>query len=385
MSFPERLTQYLDPKSIEVYLMAQDWEVKTRNRLFSTWRKPNQADSSTFLFVPLSSGPADYEDRLRDLVLGLATVEGRDLDAVVTNLRYATADLIRIGLFSPRVGPGELPIEDGRNLFDGARDLMLWAACAAVQPRASFGPRVPTAAKDYLEGVRLGQTERGSYVVTVISDVAPPEQQTLVPDEEVQLDTPFERKVTSRLMESLNATQAAAKRVVDEQAGIAETFEGVVEQGVSANLCAAIAKMGEEQAGAQVEVRMNWAASRRPVATDLSPVVSFPPSTLPVLQDAHAALRQLGPFEDVVVEGYVIRLNRGKDEAAIGSIVIDGDARGERRNIHVELPDAQYHLAVKAHDDRYPVRIMGTLAKRGRYWVLSDPGQLRLEGKEPEA
>jgi len=364
--------------------MAHEWEAKTRNRLFSTWCRPGQNDSSAFLFVPLSPGPADYEDRLRELVLGIAAVEERNIDAVVTNLRYATADLIRIGLVSPRVGPGELPIEDGRNLFDGARDLMLWAACAAVQPRASFGPRVPAAARDYLEGVRLGQTEKGSYVVTVISDVAPPEQQALVPDDDIQFDTPFERRVTSRLMESLSATQSAARLVVDEQADIAETFEAVVERGVSANLCAAIAKMAEEQAGSQVEVRMSWASSRPPVATELPPAVTFPPSSLPVLSDAHSALRQLGPFEDVVVEGYVIRLNRGKDEAAIGSIVIDGDARGERRNIHVELPDAQYHLAVEAHDDRYPVRVIGTLAKRGRYWVLSDPGQLRLEGKGPE-
>lgn len=380
MSTSEHLREYLDPNSIEVYLLAHGWEAKTRNQLFSTWHRPSQDDSPAFLFVPLSSAPADYEDRLREVVLGLAAVERRNIDAVVTNLRYATADLIRISLVSPRVGPGELPIKDGRNLFDGARDLMLWAACAAVQPRASFGPRVPTAAMDYLEGVRLGQTEKGSYVVTVISDVAPPEQQALVPDEGIQLDTPFERKVTSRLMESLNATQSAAKLVVDEQANIGDAFEGVVDRGVSANLCAAIAKMAEEQAGSRVEVRMNWAASRPPTATEIPPAVTFPSSTFPVLSDAQGVLRQLGPFDDVVVEGYVIRLNRGKDEAAIGSIVIDGDARGERRNIHVELPDAQYHLAVKAHDDRYPVRVMGTLAKRGRHWVLSEPGQLRLEG-----
>jgi len=384
VSIPEHLSRYLDPNSIEVYLMAHNWEVKTRNRLFSTWRRPDQGDPSAFLFVPLSAGPADYEDRLRELVLRLAAVEERDIDAVVTNLRYATADLIRIGLVSPRVGPGELPIEDGRNLFDGARDLMLWAACAAVQPRASFGPRVPTVARDYLEGVRLGQTEKGSYVLTVISGVAPPEQQALVPDDDVQLDTPFERRVTSRLMESLSATQSAAKLVVDEQADIGETFEGVVDRGVSANLCAAIAKMAEEQAGSRIEVRMSCAASRPPTATELPQAVTFPSSALPVLSDAQGVLRQLGPFDDVVVDGYVTRLNRGKDEAAIGSIVIDGDARGERRNIHVELPDAHYHLAVKAHDDRYPVRIMGTLAKRGRHWVLSDPGQLRLEGKDPE-
>jgi hypothetical protein len=180
-------------------------------------------------------------------------------------------------------------------------------------------------------------------------------------------------------MGSLKATRAAAGQVVEEQADIAETFEEIVDQGVSAQLCGAITKMAEEQAGSKVLVRINWAASRPPLAMTPPPVVEFPPSVLPVLSDAGRVLRQLGPFDDVPVEGFVTQLNRGKDEAAIGSIVIDGEARGERRNVHVELPDSQYHLAVKAHDARYPVRITGTLAKRGRYWVLSDPGQLRLE------
>jgi hypothetical protein len=379
---PDNLGQFLDPTSIEVYLLAHEWEPKTRNRLFSTWRRFDDAESNDFLFVPLTSAPADYEDRLRELVFGLAAAEARDVDEVVVNLRYATADLIRISLVSPRVGLGELPIEDGRKLFDGARDLMLYAACAAVKPRTSFGTNPPAAAKDYMEGVRLGQTERGSYVVTVISNVAPPEQQSLMRDEQVQMDTPFERRVTSRLMESLNATRTAATRVIDEHANVAETFEDAVEQGVSAQLCGAIYKMAEEQVGANVEVRMNWAASRPLQATRVPPKVDFPPAVLPVLSEAYGALRQHGPFDDVVVEGFVTRLNRGKDEEAIGSVVIDGYARGESRKVHVELPESEYHIAVRAHDTRYPVRVLGTLAKRGRFWVLSDPGQLRFEGAE---
>lgn len=378
----EPLSSVLDPRNIEVYLLAHGWEDKTRNDKFSVWRQAGEPESPNYLFVPLLEGPADYEERLRDVVARLVEEEDRDFETVLTNLRYATSDLVRISLVSPRVGPGELPIEDGRKLFDGARDLMWSAACAAVQPRANYGPKAPATAKDYLDGVRLGQTERGSYVVTVISDVQPPEQQALIPDDAAHLDVPFERQVTTALMQALVATKSAAEQVIREHSNVGDTFEDVVEQGVSANLCAALAKMGEEQTAAEVRIHMNWAASRPPTI-EAEPVgVRFEPSTLPVLGEAVQALRQLGPFDDEVVEGFVIRLNRGKDEAAIGSIVIEGSAHGAKRNVHVELPDDQYHLAIKAHDERHPVRIRGTLAKRGRNWVLSEPGQLRLEGSE---
>ena len=76
--------------------------------------------------------------------------------------------------------------------------------------------------------------------------------------------------------------------------------------------------------------------------------------------------------------GFVSRLTRGNEDE-IGTIVIDGEARGERRNVNVELPDEQYDLAVDAHRHRRPVRIRGTLFKRGRSWVLSDPGQLTFD------
>lgn len=376
---PEPLAAYLDPMTIEVYLLAHDWEAIKRNKTFSVWRPRESASSAgEFLFVPLVSTPADFEDRLRDVVARLSELEGRDPETVATNLRYATSDLIRISLVSPRVGPGELPLEDGRNLFDGAKDMMRAAACAAIDPRPSFGTRTPETAKDYLDGVRLGQTERGSYVVTVISQVTPSEQQALVPDDVEHIDVPFERKVTTRLMESLEATEAAAREVIASQASVAETFEEAVPRGVSSNLCAALAKMSEDQAAAQVHISMAWASSRAPIQ-QAPPSVTFEPSSMPVISEAVDVLRNLGPFDDELIEGFVVRLNRGKEDEAIGSIAIEGFVQGRRRVVHIELPDEQYHLALRAHDDRRPVRIRGTLAKRGRNWVLSDPGQLRFE------
>ncbi|MBX5468876.1 MAG: hypothetical protein IRZ21_03155 [Thermoleophilaceae bacterium] len=377
----EPLSEYLDPQMIEVYLMAHGWDVRTRNDKFSIWTHAGDGAERVHLFVPLSRRPADFDDRLEELVVQLASFEHRDLEVVTTNLRYATADLVRVRLVSPRVGAGELPIEDGRKLFEGTRDMMWAAACAAVQPRANYGPRAPAPVKDYLDGVRLGQTERGSYVVTVISDVTPPEQQALLPEEAAHLDVPFERRVTTKLVEALDATRSAAARVLTEQADVASTFEETIDRGVSANLCGAITEIAEEQVAAQVQISVNWAASRPPTL-DRPSTVMFESNTLPVLEEAVNALRQLGPFEDELIEGFVIRLNRGKEEEAIGSIVIEGTAHGARRNVHVQLPDEQYHLAIRAHDERQPVRVRGTLAKRGRNWVLSDPGQLRLEEAE---
>jgi hypothetical protein len=372
-----KLTSILDPSQIEVYLLAHGWEVRRRTPMFSTWVAPGDEAAQQSLFLPLSSTPRDFDSRLREFVSDLAAIEGKDRDLLITNLRYASADLVRIRLVSPRVGAGELPIGDGAELFEGARELMLAAACATIDIRPSFASRKPRKATEYMDEVRLGQTEPGSYVVTVISNVAARAQQAIVPDEAAFLDIPFQRQVTTRLVTALGAARDAAHSVLREGRGY-EVFDEAVEAGVSANLCDAVATMGTANAAANVQVSIDWASSRPPTL-DSSPMVSFDPDALPVMRQAVDHLRQLGPFENELIEGFVSGLTRGNEDE-IGTIVIEGEARGANRNVHVELPDNQYDLAVDAHRNRRPVRIHGTLYKRGRSWVLSDPDQLAFEG-----
>lgn len=363
----------LDPEQIETYLLARGWEARRRTPRFSIWVSPSPTAGQ--LFLPLSREPRDFENRLREFVWSLAAIEHEDPNALVTNLRYATADLVRVRLSSPRVGPGELPLEDGAELFEGTRDLMLAAACAAIDTRPSFGPRMPRQATDYLDHVRLGQTEPGSYVVTVISDVSAPAQQSLSLGD-IAIGVPFERQVTTRLISALSSARDAAHSILEEQSDYS-AFDDAVEHGVSANLCQSVSTMGADRAAAEVQVSVEWASSSPPIL-DSPPVVAFAPEVLPVMREAVTHLRQLGPFDDEVVEGFVGRLTRGNEDE-IGTIVIDGEARGSRRNVHVELPDAQYEMAVEAHRDRRPVRIRGTLYKRGKSWVLSEPGQLTFD------
>jgi hypothetical protein len=373
----DTLSTFLDPARIETYLLARGWDARRRTSRFSVWAPPRGASRRQQLFLPLSREPHDYEARLREFVWNLADMEGEDRDVLITNLHYATADLVRIRLGSPRVGPGELPIGDGAELFAGARELMLASACAAIQIRPNFAGRLPQRALDYIDEVRLGQTEPGSYVVTVISDVAAPAQHALLPDDAAHLDIPFERQVTTQLVAALGAARDAAHSVLHESRGYG-VFDDAVEAGVSANLCDAIATMGTRNAAADLLVKVSWASSRPPT-THAAPTVAFGAAAIPVMQDAVTHLRQLGPFENELVEGFVSRLIRGTEDE-IGTIVIEGEARSAKRNVHVELPDDQYDMAVEAHRNRKPVRIRGTLYKRGRSWVLSDPGQLALEG-----
>ena len=289
MSEPEaRLSSYLDPRQMRFSDGARLAVTKAHADVLDVGGTGRcDARAAVPAVVPC---PQDFEERLQEFVSALARIQDEDRDALVTNLRYATADLVRVRLVGT-VGRGELPIGDGADLFEGAREMMLAAACATVSTRPNFGPRKPRQALDYLDQVRLGQTERGSYVVTVISDVAPPEQQHLVPDDAAVIDVPFERHVTTKLVGALSAAHGAATSILTQQSGYG-AFDEAVEAGVSANLCDAIVTMGAEQAAAHVEVSMEWASSRPP-APGVPSSVAFEAASLPVIKQAVAHLREL--------------------------------------------------------------------------------------------
>jgi len=99
---------------------------------------------------------------------------------------------------SPVSEDGSLGLEEGVTLVESAKDLVLSAARAAVSPRAYFRSRLPSAADEYMRKVRLGQTELGSYVVTVVCPVSPELQPTDLAFQQ-NLDEPYDRKVDPNL------------------------------------------------------------------------------------------------------------------------------------------------------------------------------------------
>lgn len=152
---------------------------------------------------------------------------------------------------------GSIPIDRGVDLFQRAREMMLAAACAAVEPRSQYQTRKPNKAVEYLSKVHIGQTERGSYVVNILSRVAPTlEWGTLFPTEPYEETDPFERLVTKTLAGALEATQTAAE--YSAARGTVEYFTQAVMSGVSANLCEAIVGMSESGGGAGLEIDMHW-------------------------------------------------------------------------------------------------------------------------------
>ena len=115
-----------------------------------------------------------------------------------------------------------------------ARDIIMAAACSAATHKSSYSGRWPKDAQRFIEGVRIGKTEQGSFVLQLLAPVA---QELYV--QETSLDVlpeedPYEHRVVPTLQSGLEALNRAAQQSeIDHKVS---HFITAVPQGLTSNL-----------------------------------------------------------------------------------------------------------------------------------------------------
>lgn len=88
-------------------------------------------------------------------------------------------------------------------------------------------------------------------------------------------------------------------------------------------------------------------------------------SQLDILSDLITSL------PNVAIQGWINKVHGEK--SAIGKITLMGFVVGKLRKINLELSGSDYHLAVKAYEERPSVSCLGDLIKENECFVLKNP------------
>ena len=354
------------PLEVAAYLKAKGWQAQPVKGSASVWTVVSAGENYEAQ-IPLDQSVRDYALRMGELLDTLAIAENRSQAAVLTDLLTTYADVIRIRIDDPEMKDGTVPIEVNAEIAQKVRDLFLAAACSATELRAFWHRRKPQQAVDQVRKLRVGQSERGSYVVTVISRVSPalhaPQNGQLFDVE------PFERRVTQMLASSLSALdRTAATAALSQQYAV---FGKAVSEGVSANLCDAVTGLsGDEDRDRRLEFTFAWSPAR-PVEPDVPSRVKFGPDRISVIREASRVMKELEPLDDFELEGAVVKLDRPLEQTD-GRVTVMGTIDGKPRNVTLELEGSHYDLAISAHQHQQPFRCVGRLERQGRGFVLRD-------------
>lgn len=365
------------PVDAAFYLRAGGWTPQEpQTGRGSLWVRT--VDNQEFeALLPMDQELRDYALRIGDLLGVLAVAEKRSQSQVYSDLLTITSDVTRIRISDPELTDGTLLIEEHAQIAQKARDLVMAAACAATERRAVWHTKKPSQATDHVRRVRIGQSERGSYIVTVISRITP--LLHTLGEKLFETEQPYERQVTQTLAESLLALdQAAGRAALTQQMA---SFDEAIAQGVNANLCDAVVGLwGGDEIQRSLEFSFSWSPAR-PVAAEAVRRVAFSSDRIPVIREAARLMREKAPLTDFELRGPVVKLDR-PDGAPTGKVTIARYTDDGPRRVTLELGDPLYHAAVDAHDQRRTLRALGTLVKDGRSFVLQDPRDVYSEADD---
>lgn len=362
----------LTPQALSAYVRGQGW---TRAERFGQHSDVFTKENAPELIIPGTAKLGDYPDVVSEIIRTIANHEGRSELQVYRDLSGADRDVIRVR--APEADEdGSVRVDAGVDIFLHARDLLLSAACAATEPRPAYRAGGNKVASNYMDRVRLGQTEHGSFVVTLLAPVPPslqaPAQQDLWPFPE---EEPFDRQVTRRLADGLESARRAAEEAIRGD-GL-EPFQRAVKDGVSANLCEALASLIERGEG--LDVSITWARTRP--TPEARRRVQFTRGDGEVFQEAARQLRAREPRPDEYIEGYVTGTSR-KPTDVQGQITVKTFIDGKPVYVRTILSPDDYSDALAAHDTKNAITLIGDLRREGERWWLDRPRNLQVAEDE---
>ena len=362
--------------ALKSYLLAQGWN--TQETITDKAVILAKTGTDKQLLLPIRENLGDYGLRVSELLNTLADFENRSQLSLLDDINRVSFDVIRVRM-SENIENDSMPLSTVRDICNEMRNMLLAAACSALEPKKVYGPRKFDEASNYVDKVRMGQTEHGSFVFTFLSPITP-KSENISKDlaGEIPEVDPFERMTTKTLLKGIIATKNATSALSKGKMPIKDAEQ----YGVSANLCDAISNITEK--AKTTEFSMTW-AKNRPVTNFHTPnAVSFNQDEAKIIANWADTFRKSESYSDSEtisrerITGWVYQLQQKDRQDEEGTIHITTTIEGQPKKLKVRLSEQDYAKAVQAHGGRNLISIEADVSRTENKLELKNPGDLAI-------
>lgn len=357
------LTEKINPLAFSKYLIETGWKKIDSKRSYVSIFKYVLHQDQDFVQVtlPMDKGLGDYKWAMYKAIETVAELEKKSVEQVFLYLLNPRTDILKIRLNKPEIEVGNISLDDAINMYNNAKRLLGATAQDIVKPNKYHRGRVDDSVQEFLSNCRFGQTEIGSYVVSVICPFAELdsrgeyEQLSIFSDEERCADS-LTRKVTNRVMKNIATIKEGIdsgniKRLVEMQDGL-----------ISANFYEALNGLNLEADLTNVEFNMIWSPTV-PVRDGIqSKILLNHDYYAPIKEtiqriraEQNQSVRIVGLIKSLTATPYL-------EERTFGKITVVSIAEGLRKKTYTaSLLKDDYERAVEAHQRGSYVILIGEI------------------------
>lgn len=360
--------QSISPAEISAYLRSKGGaKVDEISQKAGIWQYGTDE-----LVIPVSTRFADYALRISQALQQIEEIEQRSQLMILDDIKHVAFDVIRVRNVSNDTRSGTLNFAKSVDFVAHTRDMILAAACFAATHKPHYPSRKPQDAERFMNSVRFGKTEQGSFVLTLLSPVTPDlsTQGTLL---DIPEEPPYEKTVIPTLDSGLKALNQAAIQASEDRE--MRHFVEAAAQGVTTNLCDAITNLYEKLTPDFIEVSIAFSGNRN-TSLPISKV-SIDSGYIPIIKSASEKIKSNSPEPEQTVRGFITNLG-SPDPQESGEVTIQDVISPKPRKIIVWLTGDEYRRAGEAHFGTKPVEIAGTVVRKGRTFGLENPSSLTI-------
>ena len=347
----------LRPESVQYYLSRAGWRQAVYKQ-DTVLRFELEGDSNIGVYLPKDRNFRDYGDALTLLVRTLSQVEDRSPAEVIKNIASPNVDLLKFRFTGSSADMGTLPLDYTLSAIGSIRESLIFSACGEIQPKAAYSRQLRPAI-DMIKKSRFGQTQAGSYIISVEMPFDLPVHPLNPNNAHTAITVPTERRVLSRIIRGVHTAREIALT------GKPVDLENEFKSGLNANLAESLAALKNNSHDITVELFGLWDRTL-PHQTDIDAPVVIEERTFDTLASLGKSLRGSQVSQSVTIEGTVQGLTRdeGDDDdtdECIVTVRIKPGTDIPARSVKVLLSSEDYSSACNAHRDRKQVSISGTL------------------------
>lgn len=362
------LTEKINPHAFVKYLNDTGWtQWKTKRSYIKIFQKIKEDGEGFQVTIPLDKELLDYKEAIYEAIETVAFVEEQSTEQLLLFLLNPNTDILKIRLDKRGVEAGNILFDDAINIYENAKKLIAATAQDIVHPKKYHQGRMDDDISKFINKCRFGQTEIGSYVVSIVCPFAELDEtegykQLSIFSEEEECAESLTRKVTNRIMENISFI----KTNID-----AGSYDQLVRENesdkISVNFYEALNGLNLDEEGTNLEFMAQWSPAVKENRSSKDRITLSYDYYQPI-SSAIGKMRESVNMKTKIV-GRINRLESMPDiskrkSGKISVVYLDEDDK--RRTVSVDLNKEDYDRAIEAHERGRYIEVIGELKKQGK-------------------
>lgn len=366
------LTEKISPLAFAKYLKDTGWEQFKSKRAYIKIFQYEKNDDFFQVIVPTEKKLSDYKEAMYKAVETVAVAENKSVEQVMLYLLNPNTDILKIRLEKSTVEAGNILVDDAIRMYENAKKLLAATALDILHPKKYHQGRMDECVLKFLSNCRFGQTEIGSYVVSVVCPFAELDEnedykQLSIFSDGEQCANSLTRQVTSRVMENIS--------FIKNQIDTGELDKLILQDNdkiISANFYEALGGLNLDSDGADVEFIAEWSPIVKNTGCAKDRILLTHDYYQPIETTIGKLKEETNKSTKII--GKIKKLESSPDvqKRKIGKItVVYLDENDKPKTVTANLNKNEYDKAIKAHERGCHIEIIGEVSSGKRSFMSS--------------